>query len=76
MQPGKSAFVVQMASALQVDDKHITADLLNSANQQSFVLSVEAIEGPSVRMTIDEKNSPVKRYMALPVFQPNIVNIP
>lgn len=76
MQPGKSPFIASTASAVQVDERHITVDLINTLNQQSFVLNLEAVEGPSVRMMIDEKNSPVKRYVALPALQPNIANIP
>ncbi|OQR78940.1 neutral alpha-glucosidase AB-like [Tropilaelaps mercedesae] len=76
LQPGQSPFIALIASAEQKDVSHIELNVLNSHNQQAFLLRLEAIEGGSLRMTIDEKNSPVRRYIPVAALRPNIKTIP
>ncbi|XP_022655983.1 neutral alpha-glucosidase AB-like isoform X3 [Varroa destructor] len=76
LQPGQSPFIALTTTAEQKDASHVELDILNSHNQQAFMLRLEGIEGGTLRMTIDEKNCPVRRYIALPALRSGIKNIP
>lgn len=61
LKPGVSTFNV-LAETLTTAASSVTMDVINAANGQMFVLSVQALQSSTFRVQIDEKAGLFQRY--------------
>lgn len=61
LQPGTSAFQL-VANTKTTTTTSVQLDVINSANNQLFVLTVVALESETIRVQIDEKTPIKARY--------------